>query len=88
MTSLCLLFLGGASLLDHFLPPTPVPILFESFNRNQLLLFLIANLMTGLVNMSVDTLDQPDSVAFGILSLYLLIVSMVSLLIKVKIKLL
>ena len=75
-------------MIDHFLPETPVPILFESFNRNQLALFLIANLMTGLINMSMDTLDQPDSVAFGIVAIYLLIVSMVSLLIKVKIKLL
>ncbi|KAI0007602.1 GPI-anchored wall transfer protein 1 [Xylariaceae sp. FL0662B] len=39
----------------------------RSFNRNGLALFLAANLLTGLVNMTVSTLDIGPPVAMGIL---------------------
>ncbi|KAI1772082.1 GPI-anchored wall transfer protein 1 [Hypoxylon cercidicola] len=39
----------------------------RSFNRNGLFIFLIANLLTGLVNMTVPTLDVTPSVTMGIL---------------------
>ncbi|KAI1374265.1 GPI-anchored wall transfer protein 1 [Hypoxylon crocopeplum] len=39
----------------------------RSYNRNGLAIFLLANLLTGLVNMTVPTLDVGPSVAMGIL---------------------
>ncbi|KAI0880072.1 GPI-anchored wall transfer protein 1 [Annulohypoxylon maeteangense] len=39
----------------------------RSFNRNGLAIFLVANLLTGLVNMTVPTLDVGPAVTMGIL---------------------
>ncbi|XDG08938.1 hypothetical protein ABKA04_008553 [Annulohypoxylon sp. FPYF3050] len=39
----------------------------RSFNRNGLAIFLVANLLTGLVNMTVPTLDVGPTVTMGIL---------------------
>ncbi|KAI1426801.1 GWT1-domain-containing protein [Xylaria sp. FL1777] len=41
--------------------------ILRAYNRNGLALFLIANLMTGLVNMTVPTLDVGPAVGMGIL---------------------
>lgn len=45
------------------------PIL-HAFNRGGLALFLIANLLTGAVNLSVPTLDLNTPLAMGILIVY------------------
>ncbi|ODV76642.1 putative GPI-anchored wall transfer protein [Suhomyces tanzawaensis NRRL Y-17324] len=42
----------------------------NSTNSGGLGLFLVANLLTGLVNMSINTLQCSDAVAFGILVVY------------------
>ncbi|KYK57440.1 GPI-anchored wall transfer protein 1 [Drechmeria coniospora] len=42
----------------------------RAFNRNGLFIFLLANLMTGLVNMTVHTLDATPLLAVGILLAY------------------
>lgn len=47
------------------------PPIFESINRHGLLVFIVANLLTGLVNLSINTLQVSDSVAFWILAGYL-----------------
>lgn len=42
----------------------------EAYNRNGLAVFLVANLFTGLVNMTVKTLHVKDTAAMGILLAY------------------
>ncbi|KAI0435081.1 GPI-anchored wall transfer protein 1 [Xylaria sp. FL1042] len=49
--------------------------ILRAYNRNGLALFLIANLMTGLVNMTVPTLDVGLAVSMGILVVYATIVT-------------
>ncbi|KAJ7187178.1 GWT1-domain-containing protein [Mycena filopes] len=48
------------------------PELLEAINLNALPLFLLANLLTGLVNLSVETMYATDARAMGVLALYAL----------------
>ncbi|KAL9062231.1 MAG: hypothetical protein Q9157_009107 [Trypethelium eluteriae] len=43
----------------------------QSFNRNGLALFLLANLLTGLVNLTIPTIHVPHGQAMGILVIYM-----------------
>ncbi|KAJ3389316.1 Glucosaminyl phosphatidylinositol (GlcN-PI) nositol acylation protein [Entophlyctis sp. JEL0112] len=52
----------------------PTPYIFECVNRNQLAVFLLANVLTGIINLSIDTLSIPDGLAVLILAGYLLLV--------------
>ncbi|KAI9096914.1 GWT1-domain-containing protein [Phlyctochytrium arcticum] len=61
-----------------------VPHLFQAINRNQLVVFLLGNVMTGLVNLMVDTLAKTDLIAVAIVSVYLLIISSIALLLDTK----
>lgn len=45
-------------------------VLEEAFNQNMLGIFLVANILTGLVNLSVDTLSASSPTAFMILLAY------------------
>lgn len=47
----------------------------EAYNRNGLFIFLIANLLTGLVNLTVPTLDVSDVQAMGVLVGYAAVVT-------------
>lgn len=47
----------------------------RAYNRNGLVVFLVANLLTGLVNMTVPTLDVSPAVTMGILVLYMVTVT-------------
>ncbi|KAK4691724.1 glucosaminylphosphatidylinositol acyltransferase, partial [Lecanoromycetidae sp. Uapishka_2] len=42
----------------------------KSFNRNGLAIFLLANLLTGLVNLTLDTLDMGTIETMGVLVMY------------------
>jgi phosphatidylinositol glycan class W len=50
----------------------------RAYNRNGLALFLLANLMTGLVNMTVPTLDVEPAVSMGILVGYATILTTIA----------
>ncbi|KAI1415105.1 GPI-anchored wall transfer protein 1 [Hypoxylon sp. FL1857] len=50
----------------------------RSFNRNGLAIFLLANLLTGLVNMTVPTLDVGPSITMGILVGYAAVLTLVA----------
>ncbi|KAF9973019.1 Glucosaminyl phosphatidylinositol (GlcN-PI) nositol acylation protein [Actinomortierella ambigua] len=60
------------------LPPLSCPPLLEAINRNGLATFLIANVMTGLVNLSIKTLYTPNLQAVAILTIYIFIISAVA----------
>ena len=48
-----------------------VPLLLEAVNRNQLAVFLVANPLTGIVNLSMRTIYTADVTAVGVLTGYL-----------------
>ena len=51
----------------------------QAFNRNGLAIFLIANLLTGLVNLTVPTIHVSHGVAMGILVTYMAILCSIAL---------
>ncbi|KAL2405862.1 GPI-anchored wall transfer protein 1 [Exophiala dermatitidis] len=44
--------------------------ILRAFNKNGLLVFLVANLLTGLVNLTLNTLDTPPAYAMGVMLAY------------------
>ena len=48
-----------------------IPRTLDSVNRNGLAVFLISNILTGLVNLTVDTLHSSHGKAMGVLTIYL-----------------
>lgn len=52
--------------------------LLRAFNRNGLAVFLIANLLTGLVNLTVPTLKVSDQIAMLVLMAYLAVLAVVA----------
>jgi len=57
------------------IPLLPPPPIFHAVNRQGLIAFIMANLMTGVVNLSINTLQVPDVIALVILFLYLAAIS-------------
>ncbi|KAL2649543.1 hypothetical protein R1flu_017671 [Riccia fluitans] len=57
---------------ESLLPPRVMPLL-QIFDDNMLCTFLWANILTGLVNMSMETIFAPTLVAMGALLTYLLL---------------
>lgn len=53
--------------------------LLRAFNRNGLAVFLIANLLTGLVNLTLPTLHMTDIQAMAVLIIYMAVLSFVAL---------
>ncbi|KAG5001504.1 hypothetical protein AAZX31_08G263300 [Glycine max] len=64
-------------MLADLVPGSKTSILEEAFNRNLLATFLLANILTGLVNLSVDTLSASSITAFFILLVYAYVLSIV-----------
>ncbi|KAG8819578.1 Glucosaminyl phosphatidylinositol (GlcN-PI) nositol acylation protein [Serendipita sp. 399] len=60
-----------ARLLADSKPSSPE--LLEAINKNGLVIFLLANLLTGLINLTIPTIYLSDSAAMGILGLYLFV---------------
>ena len=59
---------------------------FRAVNKHGLASFLIANLLTGLVNLMVPTIDQHDGVAMAVLLVYLSLVGAAALLLDKLLK--
>lgn len=59
-------------------------ICLEAMNTNGLILFLLANVTTGLINMSVSTIDMPDTLAITTLLAYAAFIALVSSLLYVN----
>ncbi|TGZ85529.1 GPI-anchored wall transfer protein 1 [Ascodesmis nigricans] len=55
------------------------PWVLEAFNRNGLAIFLVSNLCTGVVNLSVQTLDTPRVPAMAILASYVGILALLAI---------
>ena len=53
--------------------------IFDAVNRHGLIVFILANLMTGLVNISINTLEVADGQALGVIFVYLFAVGSVAL---------
>ena len=53
--------------------------ILRAFNRNGLAIFLLANLLTGLVNMTIPTLHVSDQVAMLVLMGYMAVLAVVAL---------
>ncbi|CEG39691.1 gpi-anchored wall transfer protein [Plasmopara halstedii] len=70
--SLTLVALYGGIQLVCMLPR--VPLLNRGINQNQLFVFIVANLMTGAINLTVDTISANTFVSSGILIVYMLAV--------------
>ncbi|CAH0488366.1 unnamed protein product [Peronospora farinosa] len=49
-----------------------VPLLFQGINQNQLFIFIVANLMTGAVNLSMHTINASPVIASTVLLFYML----------------
>ncbi|XP_050265073.1 uncharacterized protein At4g17910 isoform X4 [Quercus robur] len=57
-------------MLSDYIPGSKTSVLEEAFNRNLLGAFLLANVLTGLVNLSVDTLSAASVTALFVLVVY------------------
>lgn len=89
MSSICMLYLGHITLkmalpqqnlLNGKEEETATPLICRAVNRNQLAIFLIANVMTGAVNASMKTLYSSDLTALCVLSGYMFTVCLVAVL--------
>ncbi|KAJ3162017.1 Glucosaminyl phosphatidylinositol (GlcN-PI) nositol acylation protein [Geranomyces michiganensis] len=76
----CTAQVAGSAAVDYLFGSENVPALYKAVNRNQLAVFLLANVMTGLINMSIDTLKVPDVPATVLVGCYMLFVGSVAVL--------
>jgi phosphatidylinositol glycan class W len=62
-------------LIDLFCYRLQPSVILIAINKNPLAVFLVANLSTGIVNLSTETIYHSDHVALGIMFLYMLFVT-------------
>jgi len=60
-----------------------LPMLFDAVNRHGLICFIVANLLTGAVNLSINTLEASASIAFAILLGYIGIIGALAIILDV-----
>ncbi|EEF40735.1 GPI-anchored wall transfer protein, putative [Ricinus communis] len=65
-------------MLSDFIAGSKISVLEEAIDRNLLGTFLLANVLTGLVNLSVDTLFATSPVALFILIVYAYVLSIIA----------
>ncbi|XP_038680141.1 uncharacterized protein At4g17910 isoform X2 [Tripterygium wilfordii] len=65
-------------MLSDYVPGSKISTLEEAFNRNLLGSFLLANVLTGLVNLCVDTLFVPSLTSLFILLVYAYALSIIT----------
>ncbi|KAK8853133.1 hypothetical protein IAR55_003834 [Kwoniella newhampshirensis] len=63
-------FLFGNLLLELALSESNIPPLLEAINKNGLVIFLVANLLTGLANVSMETMYASRGMAMAVLGVY------------------
>lgn len=61
------------AVVTYVTPAVPLP-LVDAVNENQLAVFLVANLATGAVNLSMRAREQSNAVALAVLVVYMLLV--------------
>ncbi|EPZ33664.1 GWT1 domain-containing protein [Rozella allomycis CSF55] len=71
---------------DYFLPSSYECSILGAVNRHQLLTFLLANVLTGLINMNMQTLLASDNVAIAVVSVYMIIVCWIAKKVDEKLK--
>jgi hypothetical protein len=57
----------------------PIPLVWKAVNRHGLIMFLIANLLTGLVNITIPTLRVGDIPAVGIVYGYIVTIGIIAM---------
>ncbi|CAI5756458.1 unnamed protein product [Candida verbasci] len=72
----------GYNLIEKFIPSKQFSYILDSINNNGLIIFLIANLLTGLVNMTINTLKTEDKISLMILTGYALTWTSVAILLN------
>ena len=80
-TGLTCMCMAGFSLIQWLLLRKGVSIqsiLLENINRKGLDTFLLANVLTGVINLNVNTIDTSDGIAVLIISIYMFVVTMVA----------
>lgn len=55
-----------------------IPLTLEAINSNGLLMFLLSNIATGLINMSISTIDTSDSASIAVLMSYSVFLAAIS----------
>jgi phosphatidylinositol glycan class W len=50
-------------------------ILLKNVNQKGLDIFLIANVLTGVINLNINTIDTSDFIALGIILIYLFVIT-------------
>lgn len=63
---------------------TTTPLLWDALNRHPLSVFLLANLLTGACNLSMDTTTVGDTAAAAVLSVYMLVVCLAAMLLTAR----